>query len=814
VKALLSGQAGMAVVVGRKPWVRTAQLTTLEVRHEAEALRFFDGCADVRALTVESIEELDLAISRAWRSDRALRICLFLLDPEEDESELREYAECLEGMFSECEVRDSVENNLYSAPLPIELRDQAIQRACADFRQVYDMYTKLILAQGTIQKVRLAFDNLPAANFSTSADKVELRWKLIESGAFRDVVKGLDEKLDLNFIKLAALSKNREHADSISQWLGSLQGGLKRVARSMIHEVDPEFDDEFEDETRGSNGGVFDQIKLQQTAIVSKLKDRDLDGARWLMNALVASQRTNSTNEQLGMTLCSMAQKAKLHEIPQLQFEWAKQAVEESPRDPETFGHYADALISLGNYSEANAAFDNAEAAGEPLFAATGRARILRAMGRPVEARAAFLAAISEFEGFPGVEHAVMGAAQALRDLGELEAAADEYRQITETSPLNSLAWAGLAYALMDLGRLTEAMSVFGKVAANDRNSTGKIGRANTLKLKGAFDEAIGVYRQVIDAVPNNHLAWCGIAETLHLQGKDQEALAAYDEAVTRSPHFVAPLIGKGNLLRVLGRFEQANSVFEDGAIRFPYDRRVSVGLANVLRSRGQYAEALVRYEKLHAEFPFDSQINIYRALTLMKLGSFEASIDLYDQILSVRPNLGRARTGKASILLQMERYEEAAKMLPFGKPQSQNDWRHLLLRAHLLEKTAGFEDAAKELRFGIKNCPFYQIRGNFRDALVSLELRRDRRPYAEKVMLEAPNEVSNIIAFHVFLANQRLPEARARLDRIRSTEGPAIIIELADELARRHNLVNASPQRERGWMWRVERNWILDEAA
>jgi len=100
------------------------------------------------------------------------------------------------------------------------------------------------------------------------------------------------------------------------------------------------------------------------------------------------------------------------------------------------------------------------------------------------------------------------------------------------------------------------------------------------------------------------------------------------------------------------------------------------------------------------------------------------------------------------------------------------------------------------------------------RDVLVALELRRNRTLEARRLVELAPEEVSNVVALHVLAASHRPGQARIRLDRIRNAPGPADVIELAEEIARRHQLTAETPRHSKAWITGVERQILLAEAA
>lgn len=76
------------------------------------------------------------------------------------------------------------------------------------------------------------------------------------------------------------------------------------------------------------------------------------------------------------------------------------------------------------------------------------------------------------------------------------------------------------------------------------------------------------------------------------------------------------------------------------------------------------------------------------------------------------------------------------------------------------------------------------------------------------------PNEVSNVISLHVYAATHRPGKARELLAHIRSQDGPADVISLADEIARRHQLTGEAPTMPVGWIEAREREILMAEAA
>ena len=154
-------------------------------------------------------------------------------------------------------------------------------------------------------------------------------------GSFLEIVTALAAGQDLTFTRLQVVSRNRQAGTVIAQWFKALQGDLKRMPKAKIRAQEA---DEVEDwdraEARQPSYAAYNNVRTQQTAIITKLKDHDIGQARRLMTGLVSSQRYNSTPEQLAKTLSNMAKQAGQFDIYDLALEWAREATEVNPLTP------------------------------------------------------------------------------------------------------------------------------------------------------------------------------------------------------------------------------------------------------------------------------------------------------------------------------------------------------------------------------------------------------------------------------------------------------------------------------------------------
>lgn len=812
MRFLISGQAAAAVSLEAPRQLFRLDSEPVAAPANGDAWRVFDGCSDVVEFDLDNGSIQD-ALERVWAVDRALRAFLFLIDPQESEEFLDEYAACVEELLSQHAINDELIVRLSSVPFPVLVEVKRVQQAAAAYPALLELFNRALDLQGHIIKVHTAFANLSDGYFESETDRVQFQRVLDAEGIFSELAVTIQQGGDISFIKLKAASRHLAHREAIAQWAAMLQSGTARLRSGRQAEVDNDADWDFdeEDEAWRPNHGAYEYVRNEQKAIIDLVKRRDLDSARSKTNLLIERQRQNSTSEQIAKTLSLLSKQADLHDVPELQLEWARWATEENPLDPRTFGHLADALITLGNFAEAETALDGAERAGGRMFAEGGRARILRAVGRYEEARERYIAVATEFNDAPDVAHAWMGATDTLKDMGRLDEAIAEYQELTRRWPLASFLWSGMAFVLLEAGRLDEAIFTFGKAAGAKQALNG---RAFALRQAGKFGEALRIFDQVIENYPNDHSALCGRAEIFRIKGQHQLALAAYELAESRSPCIPTPLIGRAAVLADLGAFDEALAVYGSVIQRFPYDDDAPMGAIRVCRRMGRFDEALRRADALIRARPFLVAPKVLRAQILQSQGDYEAALTALDVIMTQHPFSMPAVSAKASLLIAMGKPQEVEGLLPDIRPRSQFEWSRFLLRTLALKETRGVGAAASKLERALAQCPFFQQRRSIRNALVSLELSRQRAREARRFVETAPTEVSDVIALHAFAASHRQGHAHRILKRINETESSAQVISLADEIAKRTLLTDGEPTQSASWIASAETSFIMLEGV
>ncbi|MEI6502438.1 MAG: tetratricopeptide repeat protein [Armatimonadota bacterium] len=93
-------------------------------------------------------------------------------------------------------------------------------------------------------------------------------------------------------------------------------------------------------------------------------------------------------------------------------------------------------------------------------------------------------------------------------------------------------------------------------------SSNGQLSQAHSLRIGGSYDEALLLYRQVVEADASAADAWWGLGLVLMNIGEFDEALEVFAKSaeIDERPKYLLDL---GKLQTMLGMFDEAKPVFE-----------------------------------------------------------------------------------------------------------------------------------------------------------------------------------------------------------------------------------------------------------
>jgi tetratricopeptide (TPR) repeat protein len=819
--ALVSGQAGIAILVqGTEALLVSMDALDSEFVCSPNSIPYLlDGTSDVVELKAVSKETAILQLQLAWKFDRALHLILILVDGEEESETRMMAAECIPDLVVDRQVREDLENLLYSCRIPNTQGLKESRRFFSPGNGFPDFLEELDRSQGVIETIRRRWDELPVGLFENPTDKEAFRAAAVQSGVFKLLAKSSRDPSSLNLAILesyAKLKSLRNYRAILGNWLTPLKP--EKVPHEARDTDQAEDDPTQEDLGKGrpparvpSAFEAFENVKKQKEAIIPLLGKGDLSKVRKFVEELVQSQLRPGGAKFATMSLCDLAQHAKNVCNFSLQLEFAKRAVDLSSDDGWANGQLADAYFGLGQYDNALHFFNLAAIYGHPAFAKTGQARILWGQGRLEEALAVYDQAISEFptEPFPWY-----GRAEILREMWRYEEALAIYDEAIERFPSESAPRCGKAAVLKDLGRLVDALQAYSDAIRNSpQEAVPRDGRGDVLKEMGLLDEALDAYNENIALSSEDSVARCGRAEVLSAMGRFDEALQAYAETIEDFPYVPVPYCGRAEVLRDMGRLEESLEFYNAVIRKFPFEARAHTGRANILKRLGRFSESLQAYDQTIKDFPFDIFALSGRADLLKELGKLQDALDAYNGLIRrnpVRPNL---RHAKAAILVAMHRFEEAEKLLPINTPETRDDWIAYHIRGMILLRKDMLGPAIQHLKKGLDSIPFADERKYFQNALAVATLRQRQYNEAAHYLEGSREPITEALRIHVFGELRRPVQASQAYSRL-LTICPPNLVPLRDELAAQYRLVNSLPCHDMQWIFEEECQNVLLEAA
>jgi tetratricopeptide (TPR) repeat protein len=222
-----------------------------------------------------------------------------------------------------------------------------------------------------------------------------------------------------------------------------------------------------------------------------------------------------------------------MREDPRLAALQAREILGVSPRNPDAYRLLAAALRRTGDAEEAERAELDAIAAsvGDPVLMRAAEALLdndLPTAERVLRPRLAEK---------PTDVAAIRMMAELAGRLGRYPDAETLLRRALELAPAFAPARANLATVLYKQNRPAEAIAELDLLPKDDEGAAGQQNlKAAALGRIGSYEEAIGLYEQVLARMPGQPKVWMSYGHTLKTVGRQQDGIAAYRRGLMLAP--------------------------------------------------------------------------------------------------------------------------------------------------------------------------------------------------------------------------------------------------------------------------------------
>lgn len=823
--AIISGQASvLALIEGNDCHVIHSVDSGREHKIDIGLLKYmFSGVSDVLHFKRVHRDEAMQTFTSELRAENALRLMLILLDNDEDVETRRDAAGELEELIGSQTTKTYVENVFYAKPIPdiTNLESTlALLEGTAELRQ---LFLALSYQQASISRSYGAWNSLPDSLFEDEGSKSLFFGQAVRRGVPRLLAQALQNggtAINSAIVQsLIALKDLPNYRSVVSAWVNDFKeksrdfrDDLKIVAAMELEESRKL--ERIERDRSLEGFAAYKNVMDQQKAIAKQLRTGNLRLARTYADQLISNQLQSGNPELAAKTLCNLAQEANACGLYSLQLEWAHYATDIWGTDPITHAHLADAYVHLHRFDEAYNALDQVESIGDRGFAATTRANILRLQGKLDEALVAYEKAKSEFGNTPKNVFAWTGAAEVLRNMWRLTESVAAYDEALQVYPDHLPAYTAKGTVLIELGRLEEALEIFDRVLSSGEDDGFALnGKANVLKHMGKFEEALELYEVGIKRNPVDAVSSGGKANILRLMGRYDEAIKLLLDARRRFSHEPALYSELAEVHRNQGNLSEALAEYDKAMELFPLEGRISSGRANILRELGNFKEALRAYDMAVIRFPYNIVCWSGRADLLKRLRHFDDALKAYNDIITRWPDMIGAKHSKAAILVLLNRLDEAEGLLPLGEPRTLDEWIANHVRGMILLKRDRAQEAIDHFSYGLRTVPFFQERAFFENALAVAYIKLEKFERASQVLSGRSRPVSNVLLMHAYAGRGDEKRALDIYQRIQSG-ATAEVIELSREIARRYALQAEQPKHSDSWIFDMECQAVLLEAA
>lgn len=246
----------------------------------------------------------------------------------------------------------------------------------------------------------------------------------------------------------------------------------------------------------------------------------------------------------------------------------------------------------------------------------------------------------------------------ALLELGRPSEALTVFQEIHQqnTSPINSMqrnfyaqVYCGEGDAYVKIGNQSPDLTIYYKaleayskakeLVPDNPKFLNKIGDIYTILAalsasNYSYEQAIDVYQEINNRFPNDAYAHAGRGNALRNLNRFQDALVAYEKALKLDQYEAGGYGGKGEVLLALDRPKEALSAFEE-ALRLDKDNAdYYYGKGRTLAKLSRHQEALNAYDQARTCGFESPSLLVHQATSLLELAETERAWGLQGQAL------------------------------------------------------------------------------------------------------------------------------------------------------------------------------------
>ena len=277
--------------------------------------------------------------------------------------------------------------------------------------------------------------------------------------------------------------------------------------------------------------------------------------------------------------------------------------VERRPGDLPTRVRFGDLLLDSGRADEALVHYTKAlELDGDSAAALYGLGRIDRLRGDHEAAVVKLERAVSLQPAADAIYHPL----------------ALSYRKLGDTAKAREL------ISLNKHGRVTFPDPLINRLGLENQSADGSFHAAAQAMRRGEMEEAARLYRQFLEAEPDDPIAHHNLGVSLLASGEWEDGIGALRRSIEINPDYRGGHFSLGSALAEEGRFEEAMFNYSKAHEIDPEDGGIHADWATLLAKTGEPRRAVEEFEVLLARDPEEVYIRLKYASVLALVGEVD----------------------------------------------------------------------------------------------------------------------------------------------------------------------------------------------
>lgn len=159
-----------------------------------------------------------------------------------------------------------------------------------------------------------------------------------------------------------------------------------------------------------------------------------------------------------------------------------------------------------------------------------------------------------------------------------------------------------------------------------------------TAKRVSAYNDPMGLWQQVLERQPQNHLAHQTVGFYLSASGNVEGAVEHYREAVRLNPGSTPARYGLAMLLLKIGAADEAAAELQRVVAAMPTDAGMHHNLAVALFQSGRNDDAITAYRKALGIDPANAAILSNLGMALQKAGKYADAVESFERAAQASP--------------------------------------------------------------------------------------------------------------------------------------------------------------------------------